>query len=74
MPLPALGTRRIIKGNGTIVGTVISLQCPAKHKLVGGELMCIMDTNSTRWVGDNYCKRKFTRRAGIEEEKESLRV
>ncbi|XP_068585900.1 sushi domain-containing protein 3 [Cebidichthys violaceus] len=55
-PLPALGTQRIIQGNGTTVGTVISLQCPAKHTLVGGELMCVMDTNSPHWVGDTYCK------------------
>ncbi|XP_073326718.1 uncharacterized protein susd3 [Pagrus major] len=56
MPLPALGTQRIIQGNGTNVGTVISLQCPAKHKLIGSQLMCIMDTNSTHWVGEPYCK------------------
>ncbi|XP_059189905.1 sushi domain-containing protein 3 [Centropristis striata] len=56
MPLPALGTQRIIQGNGTTVGTVISLQCPAKHKLVGSELMCVMGQNSTHWVGENYCK------------------
>ncbi|XP_054465390.1 uncharacterized protein LOC129099951 [Anoplopoma fimbria] len=55
-PLPALGTQRIIQGNGTTVGTVISLQCPDKHKLVGRELMCVMDTNSTHWVGNTYCK------------------
>ncbi|XP_070696495.1 sushi domain-containing protein 3 [Pempheris klunzingeri] len=55
-PLPALGTQRIIQGNGTNVGTVISLQCPAKHKLVGSELMCVMGANSTHWVGENYCK------------------
>ncbi|XP_044067934.1 sushi domain-containing protein 3 [Siniperca chuatsi] len=56
MPLPALGTQRIIQGNGTNVGTVISLQCPAKHKLIGSELMCVMGTNSTHWVGETYCK------------------
>ncbi|XP_040049777.2 uncharacterized protein susd3 [Gasterosteus aculeatus] len=55
-PLPALGTQRIIQGNGTTVGTVISLQCPAKHKLVGKDMMCVMDTNSTHWVGNTYCK------------------
>ncbi|XP_047437671.1 myb-like protein AA [Mugil cephalus] len=55
MPLPALGTQRIIQGNGTNVGTVISLQCPAKHKLVG-ELTCVMDTNRTHWVGETYCE------------------
>lgn len=38
------------------MGTVISLQCPAKHKLVGSELMCVMVTNSTHWVGETYCK------------------
>lgn len=55
-PLPPLGTQRIIQGNGTTVGTVISLQCPAKHKLVGSELMCVMGANSTHWVGETYCK------------------
>ncbi|XP_031172507.1 sushi domain-containing protein 3 [Sander lucioperca] len=55
MPLPVLGTQRIIQGNGTTVGTVISLQCPAKHKLVGSELMCVLGANSTQWVGENYC-------------------
>ncbi|XP_023155037.1 uncharacterized protein LOC111588734 [Amphiprion ocellaris] len=56
IPLPALGTQKIIQGNGTNVGTVISLQCPAKHKLVGSEVKCVMDTNSTHWVGETYCK------------------
>ncbi|XP_026187848.1 sushi domain-containing protein 3 [Mastacembelus armatus] len=56
MPLPALGTQRIIQGNGTNVGTVISLQCPAKHRLIGSKLTCVMDTNSTHWVGETYCK------------------
>ncbi|KAM6924379.1 sushi domain-containing protein 3 [Xenentodon cancila] len=55
IPLPALGTQRIVQGNGTNVGTVISLQCPAKHKLVGKELTCVMDINSTHWVGETYC-------------------
>ena len=58
MPLPALGTQKIIQGNGTNVGTVISLQCPAQHKLVGRELTCVMDVNSTHWDGVNYCTRK----------------
>ncbi|XP_034551966.1 uncharacterized protein LOC117821650 [Notolabrus celidotus] len=55
-PLPALGTHRVIQGNGTNVGTVIFLQCPAKHKLFGGELMCVLLSNSTQWVGEAYCK------------------
>ncbi|XP_028265990.1 uncharacterized protein susd3 [Parambassis ranga] len=56
MPLPALGTQKIIQGNGTNVGTVISLQCPAKHKLVGSEFKCVMSANSTQWEGGTYCK------------------
>ncbi|XP_040915269.1 uncharacterized protein LOC121195702 [Toxotes jaculatrix] len=56
IPLPALGTQKIIQGNGTNVGTVISLQCPAKHKLIGRELTCVMGPNSTHWVGETYCK------------------
>ncbi|XP_071377101.1 uncharacterized protein [Centroberyx affinis] len=56
MPLPALGTQRIVQGNGTNVGTVISLQCPAKHRLIGSNLVCVMGTNSTQWVGETYCK------------------
>ncbi|KAM4737455.1 uncharacterized protein susd3 [Anableps anableps] len=55
-PMPAVGTQRIIQGNGTNVGTVISLQCPAKHKLVGKDLMCVMGTNSTLWVGETFCQ------------------
>ncbi|GAA6216410.1 sushi domain-containing protein 3-like [Lates japonicus] len=56
IPLPALGTQKIIQGNGTNVGTVISLQCPAKHRLVGRDLTCVMDANSTHWEGETYCK------------------
>lgn len=63
VPLPALGTQRIIQGNGTTVGTVISLQCPAKHSLVGSEMMCVMDNNSTYWTGETYCKRKQKQKA-----------
>ncbi|XP_014889019.1 uncharacterized protein susd3 isoform X1 [Poecilia latipinna] len=55
-PLPAVGTQRIIRGNGTNVGTVISLQCPAKHKLVGKDLTCVMGTNSTQWDGETFCR------------------
>lgn len=57
MPLPALGTQKIIQGNGTSVGTVISLQCPDKHELIGNQFMCIMGTNSSHWVGEPYCRR-----------------
>uniref|UniRef100_A0A8C6Q124 Sushi domain containing 3 n=1 Tax=Nothobranchius furzeri TaxID=105023 RepID=A0A8C6Q124_NOTFU len=53
---PALGTQRIIQGNGTNVGSIVSLQCPARHKLVGKDLMCVMGSNSTQWVGQTYCQ------------------
>uniref|UniRef100_A0A8C6VZL1 Sushi domain containing 3 n=1 Tax=Nothobranchius furzeri TaxID=105023 RepID=A0A8C6VZL1_NOTFU len=56
IPLPALGTQRIIQGNGTNVGSIVSLQCPARHKLVGKDLMCVMGSNSTQWVGQTYCQ------------------
>ncbi|XP_021422408.2 uncharacterized protein LOC110492423 isoform X1 [Oncorhynchus mykiss] len=58
MPLPALGTQRIIQGNGTNVGTVITLQCPSRHHLVGGsEVSCVWGSNSTQWSGGSpWCK------------------
>ncbi|XP_076023331.1 uncharacterized protein susd3 isoform X2 [Genypterus blacodes] len=58
IPLPAKGTHTIIKGNGTNIGTVISLKCPGKHKLMGRELQCVMDSNGTQWMGlgETYCK------------------
>ncbi|XP_042083221.1 uncharacterized protein LOC102301183 isoform X1 [Haplochromis burtoni] len=56
MPQPTLGNHQIIQGNGTNVGTVISLQCPGKHKLVGSDMMCVMGPNSTYWTGDSYCQ------------------
>ncbi|CAB1329314.1 unnamed protein product [Coregonus sp. 'balchen'] len=37
MPLPALGTQKIIQGNGTNVGTVITLQCPSRHPVSPSE-------------------------------------
>lgn len=56
MPQPALGLQRIIHGNGTSVGTVIALRCPDKYKLMGDSVKCVMDANSTYWVGKTYCK------------------
>lgn len=56
MPQPALGFQRIIHGNGTDVGTVIALHCPDKYKLIGDSVKCVMDANSTYWVGKTYCK------------------
>ncbi|XP_035237589.1 sushi domain-containing protein 3 isoform X2 [Anguilla rostrata] len=58
MPLPALGTLKLIQGNGTNVGTVISFQCPSKHRLVGdGVVSCVWNSNSTQWTGGTpWCK------------------
>ncbi|KAJ8394786.1 hypothetical protein AAFF_G00041410 [Aldrovandia affinis] len=59
MPLPALGTLKLIQGNGTSVGTVISLQCPSKHRLVGeGMVSCVWNSSSaTQWSGGTpWCK------------------
>ncbi|XP_020778105.1 uncharacterized protein LOC110158023 [Boleophthalmus pectinirostris] len=56
MPQPALGFQRIVHGNGTSVGTVISLQCPDKHKLIGDSVKCVFDANTTHWEGETYCK------------------
>uniref|UniRef100_A0A8C9SRH4 Sushi domain-containing protein n=1 Tax=Scleropages formosus TaxID=113540 RepID=A0A8C9SRH4_SCLFO len=52
MPLPAVGTLSVIHGNGTNVGTVISLQCPTKYRLVGDNVVsCVWNSNSTLWTG-----------------------
>lgn len=56
LPLPALGTQKIIQGNGTSVGTVISLHCPDRHRPVG-QRKCVWDSNSTQWSGDTpWCE------------------
>ncbi|XP_008317701.1 uncharacterized protein susd3 [Cynoglossus semilaevis] len=56
VPLPALGTQKILQGNGTSVGTVIVRQCPTKHRLMGKRLTCVVDRNLTRWEGESYCQ------------------
>nr|XP_015203508.1 PREDICTED: sushi domain-containing protein 3 [Lepisosteus oculatus] len=51
MPLPSLGTLKLIQGDGTSVGTVISFQCPSKHRLIGeGVVSCIWRSNGTEWT------------------------
>ncbi|XP_010893597.2 sushi domain-containing protein 3 [Esox lucius] len=58
MPLPALGTQKIVQGNGTEVGTVITLQCPPRHRLVGANAVsCVWGSNTTHWSGGSpWCK------------------
>ncbi|CAL8250808.1 unnamed protein product [Arctogadus glacialis] len=54
-PRPSLGTQRVIQGNGTNVGTVISLQCPDHTRLMGSNVVCEMSPSSPQWVGETYC-------------------
>ncbi|XP_072538311.1 uncharacterized protein susd3 [Salminus brasiliensis] len=52
MQSPALGTLRLTVGNGTSVGTVMTLECPYKHRAVsGGRVSCVQDSNITQWSG-----------------------
>ncbi|XP_062854618.1 sushi domain-containing protein 3 [Trichomycterus rosablanca] len=52
MPSPALGTLKLMAGNGTAVGTVMILMCPGKHRAIrGGRVICVQDSNSTQWSG-----------------------
>ncbi|XP_017577845.1 uncharacterized protein LOC108442355 [Pygocentrus nattereri] len=52
MQSPVLGTLKLVAGNGTSVGTVMTLQCPYKHRVVGGgRLSCVQDSNTALWSG-----------------------
>ncbi|XP_015235625.1 PREDICTED: uncharacterized protein LOC107088156 [Cyprinodon variegatus] len=56
MPLPAVGRQRIVKGNGTNVGTVISLLCPPWQRSVEKNITCIMGTNGPQWDERAFCQ------------------
>ncbi|MFT7804413.1 sushi domain-containing protein 3 isoform X2 [Arapaima gigas] len=52
MAQPPLGVLTIVRGNGTDVGTRISVQCPSKHRLVGDSVVsCEWSSNSAQWSG-----------------------
>ncbi|XP_048872847.1 sushi domain-containing protein 3 isoform X1 [Brienomyrus brachyistius] len=58
MPPPSLGTLKLVHGNGTSVGTIISFQCPSKHRLIGeGTVTCVWRSSSSQWTGGApWCK------------------
>lgn len=60
MPTPPLGTFKIEAGNGTNVGTVMTLQCPFLYRAVsGGLISCEQGNSGAQWTGSiPDCKRK----------------
>uniref|UniRef100_A0A673J6U8 Sushi domain-containing protein n=1 Tax=Sinocyclocheilus rhinocerous TaxID=307959 RepID=A0A673J6U8_9TELE len=49
---PAVGTLKLVSGDGTSMGSVMSLQCPSRHRAVGGSQMsCVWSSNKTHWSG-----------------------
>lgn len=52
MPSPRLGKLNVVAGNGTSVGTVMTLVCPLMHRATsGGRITCVQELNSTEWSG-----------------------
>ncbi|KAK9970084.1 hypothetical protein ABG768_026052 [Culter alburnus] len=49
---PVIGTLKLVSGDGTSVGSVMSLQCPSRHRAVSGaQMACVWSSNDTRWSG-----------------------
>uniref|UniRef100_A0A8C2GH86 Sushi domain-containing protein 3-like n=1 Tax=Cyprinus carpio TaxID=7962 RepID=A0A8C2GH86_CYPCA len=49
---PAVGTLKLVSGDGMSVGSVMSLQCPSRHRAVSGSQMsCVWSSNKTHWSG-----------------------
>lgn len=64
MHSPRLGTLNLVAGNGTSVGTVMTLLCPLMHHATsGGRITCVQEINRTQWSGGiPECKRKTHKR------------
>ncbi|XP_051509263.1 sushi domain-containing protein 3-like [Myxocyprinus asiaticus] len=49
---PVIGSLKLVSGDGTSVGTVMTLQCPSRHRAVSGShISCVWSSNSTHWIG-----------------------
>ncbi|XP_051950649.1 uncharacterized protein LOC127621181 [Xyrauchen texanus] len=49
---PVIGSLKLVSGDGTSVGTVMTLQCPSRHRAVSGShISCVWSSNSTHWTG-----------------------
>ncbi|KAM9475646.1 sushi domain-containing protein 3 [Clarias gariepinus] len=52
MKNPQFGTFKLVTGNGTSVGTVMTLSCQITFKAFsGGHVSCVQDSNGTQWTG-----------------------
>lgn len=60
MPPPPQGSFTLVAGNGTSVGTVMTLVCSHRHRPIsGGLISCVQESNGTQWRGGNpECKRE----------------
>ncbi|XP_067269028.1 sushi domain-containing protein 3 isoform X2 [Pseudorasbora parva] len=52
---PVIGTLKLVSGDGSSVGSVMSLQCPSRHRPVGGAQMACVDgvwsSDDAHWSG-----------------------
>ncbi|KAK2840867.1 hypothetical protein Q7C36_012446 [Tachysurus vachellii] len=66
IPPPQLGTLKLVAGNGTSVGTVMTLICPLNHRAIsGGRITCVQESNITEWSGGIPACRSVTHIEGF---------
>lgn len=52
IPSPPKGSFNIVAGNGTSVGTVMTLECFPRYRAIsGGLISCVQGSNGTQWNG-----------------------